>query len=200
MDVTRTTTSTNGGYSNYAKNAGVEKCNSAKVICYFENNSQGAKIINFADDFLGFNEADASANKFLKETRCIGSPIKDSTSSSATPWCAAYVEYVIENFGGYENIASWYKNMPDENKWYCPYLLNEAQNASAIVNSDSAVGGDLVIFDHQRDGVVDHVGIFLYKDDDGTIYTIEGNSHDQVEVKSYPSNTSEKLYFLKMTD
>ena len=45
--------------------------------------------------------------------------------------------------------------------------------------------GDLVFFDWENDGSVDHVGI-VESVVDGNIYTVEGNSGDKVARRSYP--------------
>ena len=56
----------------------------------------GDDIVAFANQFIGANEADGSADKFLASW----------TTSAETPWCAAFVEYVMENSGSYEQIGT----------------------------------------------------------------------------------------------
>lgn len=128
----------------------------------------GNSIVNYAKKFIGCNEADGSADKFV------------GGSSSATPWCAAFVQYVVEHVAG-GKLPGWYKNVG--NKWYCPDILNAAQNAHATVSASKAKPGDAVIFgDH-------HIGI-VKSNKNGVITTIEGNSSDQVKSNTYSTGDS----------
>lgn len=95
----------------------------------------GDDIVAFANQFIGANEADGSADKLLASW----------TTSAETPWCAAFVEYVMENSGNYEQLPDWYKDI--ENKWYCPNIDNAAEKAGAVINGDKAKAGDIVLFD-----------------------------------------------------
>jgi hypothetical protein len=45
--------------------------------------------------------------------------------------------------------------------------------------------GDLVFFDWQRDGELDHIGLVQSVGADGRIHTIEGNSDNAVRQRSY---------------
>ena len=45
--------------------------------------------------------------------------------------------------------------------------------------------GDLIFFDWGSDGSIDHVGI-VEKCENGTVYTVEGNSGDACKQQSYP--------------
>ena len=47
--------------------------------------------------------------------------------------------------------------------------------------------GSLIFFDWNGDGVSDHVGI-VEKCEGGTVYTVEGNSSDAVNQRSYAIN------------
>ena len=47
--------------------------------------------------------------------------------------------------------------------------------------------GDIIFFDWEQNGGVDHVGI-VEKAENGKVYTIEGNSRDEVRAKSYSLN------------
>lgn len=49
--------------------------------------------------------------------------------------------------------------------------------------------GDIIFFDWQNDGISDHVGI-VEKVENGTVYTIEGNStNDECRQNSYPNHS-----------
>lgn len=52
--------------------------------------------------------------------------------------------------------------------------------------------GDLIFFDCEQNGGVDHVGV-VEKVKNGKVYTIEGNSSDEVKAKNY-SLTNKSIY------
>ncbi len=52
--------------------------------------------------------------------------------------------------------------------------------------------GDYIFFDWEPDGVADHIGIVDYYED-GIVYTVEGNSDDEVRTKKYKID-SENIY------
>ncbi len=135
----------------------------------------GDDIVAFANQFIGANEADGSADKFLASW----------TTSAETPWCAAFVEYVMENSGSYEQLPDWYKDI--DNKWYCPNIDNAAEQAGAVINGDEAKAGDIVLFDWDGDGKMDHVGIVV-SNENGKLVTIEGNTSNKVAQKEYETD------------
>jgi len=49
--------------------------------------------------------------------------------------------------------------------------------------------GDLIFFDWQPDGQVDHVGI-VERVEGGYVHTIEGNSSDSVRQRSHPLDST----------
>lgn len=153
----------------------------AKEYKFSSNDAQ--EILDFAQSFIGCNEADGSANKFL-----------NGGSSASTPWCAAFVQYVLQNSGGYEDTADWYKNI--DNKWYCPNIANAAQSAGAVVDQAEAQPGDIVLFYNDSKGRYAHVGIVKSIDADGTVHTIEGNTSNQVAERTYAKG-QRKMTFCK---
>lgn len=144
----------------------------------------GEDILEFAKSFIGCNESDGSADKFVADW---------GTTSAATPWCAAFVDYVMDNFGGYENVPDWYKNI--DNKWYCPNVYSAAQSAGAIIDVSQVQQGDIVLFDWNGGGS-DHIGI-IDRVENGVIYTIEGNTSNQVAQRTYNVGDS-RLTFCKI--
>jgi hypothetical protein len=93
-------------------------------------------------------------------------------------WCACFVSWCAEQSGLID--AGLIPKFA-----YCPTgiqlfkEMNRWQGKDYIPSS-----GDIIFFDRQGDGVSDHVGI-VEKYEDGTIYTIEGNSSDSVKQKKY---------------
>lgn len=99
---------------------------------------------------------------------------------SRVEWCACFVSWcanesgdldkTIPRFSGVDQGMIWFKN---HNKWkgcsYTPYV------------------GDIIFFDWEQDGDPDHVGI-VEKVENGDVYTVEGNSKDEVRAKHYSQN------------
>lgn len=102
-----------------------------------------------------------------------------------TPWCACFLSWGAaqqpnETFDGNpprfadvdEGMASF-----QNGKWRNP---NDANNMP--------IPGDYVFFDWDRDSDPDHVGAVLCVDENGYLYTIEGNSSGRVALNCYPKN------------
>lgn len=98
--------------------------------------------------------------------------------NSRVEWCACFVSWcanecgyietgVIPKFAGCVNGAQWFK---DRGQW---------QDGSA-----EPVPGMIIFFDWEGDGETDHVGI-VEKVENGTVYTVEGNSGDSCKLNSY---------------
>ncbi len=97
---------------------------------------------------------------------------------SHVAWCACYVSWCeskndyISNgwapkFAGCETAVDWFKK---KGQWHNPDETPEA--------------GDIIFFDWEQNGYVDHVGIVTGVVDN-QIYTIEGNSSDRCRQKRY---------------
>lgn len=105
--------------------------------------------------------------------------------TSRAEWCACFVSWCAEQCGYIQNgiipkfAACTSQGMPwfkDRGLW---------QPGSYTPNP-----GDIIFFnwaeaDGSRDGLADHVGIVEHVAD-GRVYTIEGNSGDEVKQNSYP--------------
>ncbi len=102
--------------------------------------------------------------------------------NSRVEWCAVFVSWVF-NQAGYLNTAvpkfstchtqgvPWFKSMGLwKEKGYIPKA------------------GDVIFFDWEQDGHTDHVGI-VEKSDEKNVYTVEGNSRDEVKQKKYSINS-----------
>ena len=100
--------------------------------------------------------------------------------NSRVSWCACFVSWVanesgdldktIPKFAGVSNGMTWFKN---HDKW-----KGKSYTPSA---------GDIIFFDWDNDNDPDHVGI-VEKVEGGKVYTIEGNSKDEVREKHYLQN------------
>ena len=98
-------------------------------------------------------------------------------------WCACYVSWcanecgyidsgVIPKFAGCANGVQWFK---DRGQW---------QDSSFEPSA-----GQIIFFDWECDGEVDHVGI-VEKCENGIVYTVEGNSGDACRQKQYAVGSS----------
>ena len=102
---------------------------------------------------------------------------------SRVEWCACFVSWcanecgyidsgIIPKYAGCVNGAQWFK---DRGQW-------------ADRNYEPAPG-TIIFFDWEGDGVTDHTGI-VQKCENGTVYTVEGNSGDTCRTKTYPVRSS----------
>ena len=97
---------------------------------------------------------------------------------SRVEWCACFVSWCADQSGLIESGkvpkfslcssgVSWFQG---KNKW---------QSGGTTPSA-----GMIIFFDWNYDGISDHVGI-VEKYEDGRVYTIEGNSSDQVRQRNY---------------
>lgn len=95
-------------------------------------------------------------------------------------WCAIFVSWCANESGIINNTIPKFSLCTDGVKWYKDH--NKWENKSYIPQT-----GDIIFFDWNGDGHVQHVGI-VEKEENGKVYTIEGNSNDEVRNKSYSLN------------
>ena len=97
---------------------------------------------------------------------------------SRVEWCACFVSWcadqcgyidsgLIPRFAGCIDGANWFKS---NNRWNDRNYEPKA--------------GDIIFFDWEGDGTTDHVGI-VEKCENGTVYTVEGNSGDACRQRQY---------------
>jgi hypothetical protein len=88
------------------------------------------------------------------------------------PWCAIFASYCYEVEAGgspsFDPAAARYA--------YCPYIVSDARNGRyGLAVTGAPTPGDLVVYDWQRDGTYDHVGLF--ESGNSSSWTaIEGNT------------------------
>ena len=102
---------------------------------------------------------------------------------SRVEWCACFVSWcadqcgyiesgLVPKFAGCVDGANWFKsNGKWQDRTYKPKT------------------GDIIFFDWEGDGTTDHVGI-VEKCENGTVYTVEGNSHDACKQNQYEVGSS----------
>lgn len=95
-------------------------------------------------------------------------------------WCACFVSWVMNEAGLIEaGSVPKFAYCPTGIQWF---QLHERWQGRQYTPEP----GDIIFFDWQNDGISDHVGI-VEKVENGTVYTIEGNStNDECRQNSYP--------------
>jgi hypothetical protein len=99
-------------------------------------------------------------------------------SSYRIEWCAVFVSWCADQLGYIEadilftfaSTSAGIREFKERGQWH---------DSSYVPAPD-----DLIFFDWEVDGAVNHVGIVEYVED-GRVYTIEGNSSDSVRRKDY---------------
>ena len=102
---------------------------------------------------------------------------------SRVEWCACFVSWcadqcgyidsgLVPKFAGCIDGANWFKS---NNRWNDRNYEPKA--------------GDIIFFDWEGDGTTDHVGI-VEKCENGTVYTVEGNSGDACKQRQYTVGSS----------
>ena len=112
---------------------------------------------------------------------------RDPRWNQYTPWCACFLSWAADQKKASINGALPRFAKVDEGmekfkdgrygQWHEP---NDEKN--------KPIPGDYVFFDWDRDSDPDHVGAVLCVDENGYLYTIEGNSSGRVAVNCYPKN------------
>lgn len=99
--------------------------------------------------------------------------------NSRVEWCACFVSWVMNEAGLIEDgTVPKFAYCPTGIQWFKQH--NQWQDRKY-----TPAPGDIIFFDWQNDGVSDHVGI-VEKVENGTVYTIEGNStNDECRQNNY---------------
>lgn len=122
----------------------------------------------------------------IKNTDTYFSKWYNSDWNKNTPWCACFLSWAAaqqpgETFDGapprFADVDRGMASFKESGKWRAP---NDEVNMP--------IPGDYVFFDWDRDRDPDHVGAVLCVDENGYLYTIEGNSSGRVALNCYPKN------------
>ena len=94
-------------------------------------------------------------------------------------WCACFASWCADQCGYLESgIIPKFSLCSDGVNWFKGKGQWQDKNYEPQA-------GDLIFFDWGSDGSIDHVGI-VEKCENGTVYTVEGNSGDACKQQSYP--------------
>ena len=98
-------------------------------------------------------------------------------------WCACFASWCADQCGYLESgIIPKFSLCSDGVNWF--KVKGQWQDKNYEPQA-----GDLIFFDWGSDGSIDHVGI-VEKCENGTVYTVEGNSGDACKQQSYPVGSS----------
>lgn len=100
-------------------------------------------------------------------------------------WCAVFISWLADQFG------YLYKEVPKTASVLTMVEWFKSNNKFKSSNYEPQTG-QIVFIDWDVNGRADHVGI-VEKVENGILYTVEGNSKDEVRRKSYPI-TSKYIY------
>lgn len=103
--------------------------------------------------------------------------------SSRIEWCACFVSWCADQCGYIDSGM-----IPKFS--YCPAGVDWFKSKNAWQNgSYTPKPGDIIFFDWDYNNISDHVGIVV-KEENGRVYTIEGNSNDMCKQNSYETGGS----------
>ncbi len=92
-------------------------------------------------------------------------------------WCAIFISWCASESGDLDKTIPKFAAVTDGKTWFKNH--DKWKGSSYTPNV-----GDIIFFDWNQNGNPDHVGI-VDKVEKEKIYTIEGNSNDEVKAKSY---------------
>lgn len=137
------------------------------------------QIIDKALSYIG--TYDGGNNNVIFNTDYYGKAV----SGSAYPWCCAFVWDIFKMCNASDLFYDGQKTA------YCPTVHYWGQTKGLTVNQSNGQYGDIVLFDWDKDGVADHIGLIISKNADDSYTTVEGNTAS--------GNYSNGGYVLKMT-
>ena len=101
-----------------------------------------------------------------------------------TPWCACFLSWAADQKkASIDGKPPRFANVDDGMKRFQDGSYGQWRDSGT-----TPIPGDYVFFDWDRGTDPDHVGAVLCVDEDGYLYTIEGNSGGRVAVNCYPKN------------
>ena len=102
---------------------------------------------------------------------------------SRVEWCACFVSWCADQCGYIESgLVPKFAGCVDGANWF-------KSNGKWQSRTYEPKTGDIIFFDWEGDGTTDHVGI-VEKCENGTVYTVEGNSGDACKQRQYTVGSS----------
>lgn len=104
-----------------------------------------------------------------------------------TPWCACFLSWAADQMKAYiDGAPPSFANVDEGMEKFKEGSYGQWRSPND--DNDKPIPGDYVFFDWDRDRDPDHVGAVLCVDENGYLYTIEGNSSGRVALNCYPKN------------
>lgn len=104
-----------------------------------------------------------------------------------TPWCGCFLSWGAEQLkASIDGAPPRFADVDEGMKGFKEGSYGQWRNPNDEKNKP--IPGDYVFFDWDGDRDPDHVGAVLCVDEDGYLYTIEGNSSGRVALNCYPKN------------
>ena len=117
-----------------------------------------------------------------------------------TPWCACFISWGLAHYNvpngqikPPNGSPQWYANVETfKNNYFDSNLEKSHWNAQTADGRSDIIPGDLIFFDWENDGSLDHIGAVLLVQPETEnniqktfVYTIEGNSANTVAIRKY---------------
>jgi cell wall-associated NlpC family hydrolase len=137
---------------------------------------RGAQIAAIAQAELGVAEQPPGSNDAPR----IAQYRTATAGSGVGPWCAYFTSWVAQQAGVPVGPNG-------QGIGYVPTVKQWAEQTGRYIPAGAGAPqvGDLVVFERNGDGVLDHIGVVTGTRPDGGIQTVEGNSSDKVSARSY---------------
>lgn len=100
---------------------------------------------------------------------------------SGAAWCDAFVSYIFNEAGNASLFCGGKKQT------YCPTTIKLLAKDLAQVPLYLAMPSDVILFDWDRNGVPNHIGLVRSRVSTSSINTIEGNTSNKVMYKTRPA-------------
>lgn len=123
------------------------------------------KIVKKAISQIGVKENPSGSNCVKYNTDYYGKAVR----GSAYPWCCSFVWWVFKECGASNLFYGGNKTA------YCPTVEAYYKSIGRWYTSNPQPG-DLVLFDFDKTGTPEHIGIFEKVNSDGSYNVIEGNT------------------------
>ncbi|MBR2069575.1 MAG: hypothetical protein IJ877_07430 [Candidatus Gastranaerophilales bacterium] len=111
--------------------------------------------------------------------------ISAKADASSNSWGDSYINHLEEALE-HDEYMEWSKNIVGG--WYASNIYEAAVEAGAIVQTQNAQPGDLVLHNQDENGMDRPAGIFLSMDEDGTIHVLEPDEDNNMQQKTYKAN------------
>ncbi|MGE0027204.1 MAG: CHAP domain-containing protein [Thermoleophilia bacterium] len=156
--------------------AGTQQASSIDPAAVAGNAGTGPRIAAIATAELGVSEQPPGSNDAPR----IAQYRTATAGSGVGPWCAYFTSWVAQQAGAPVGPSG-------QGIGYVPTVKQWAESQGRYIPAGGGAPqvGDLVVFDRGGDGVLDHIGVVTGVRPDGGIDTVEGNSSNKVNARSY---------------